>query len=260
MAIRYDPEYNKEIRRVVKNFNQSVTRAMKRGTPKNVLPDTIKVSNIKELYDTRAELNRQLAQIEKFKIKDLKTYVNTKSGQQIRKWKYDYLELNAEHAKEYFEKRRDAVSQKINRGFAGESMRLDNINSKLETLSLDTSKMSESQYRSYEAAIREYMTAPAKIKAGYRGFLSEVDEVMKRVQIPKEESDAFFKKFRVLTPDQFQYLYEHSDIIDRVYDIIDSPIHGNKTKMNTSKKDAKKIITTLIEEVDDLILDAQENA
>lgn len=260
MAIRYDKEYNAEIRRTVKNFNQLVNRALKRGAPQNTLPQPIKVSTLKSLYTTRKELNQQLSQIKKFSSKNLSTYVTLDSGAKFNKWKYDYLKLNADQAKEYFEARKDMLSKRISRGFAGETMRLDNVVSKLETLNQDPQTMSESQYRSYEAAINEYMNAPARAKAGYRGFLSEVDEVMKRVQLPDNEINEFFKKFKTLTPDQFQYLYDNSDLIGRVYDIIDSPIHGNKMKMNTSKSDATTLVNMLMEEVDGLVTEAQEKA
>ena len=50
MAIRYDANYNREISRVVKNFNNKRNRAIKRGL-KNV-PAPIKVSDLKARYRT----------------------------------------------------------------------------------------------------------------------------------------------------------------------------------------------------------------
>ena len=42
MAIRYNPKYNAEIRRIVHNFNQNVKRANEAGYAKTKLPNTVK--------------------------------------------------------------------------------------------------------------------------------------------------------------------------------------------------------------------------
>lgn len=260
MAIKYNKQYNDEIRKVVKNFNQTRNRIIKSGVAKSKVPTHLKVSTLKSLARNRKELDRQLKKIKQFSRKELNRYITTDSGQKINKWKKEYLDLYTEQAKEFFNKRKELVEQKIKRGFAGETMRLNNIESKLQTLSLDTALMTESQFKSYESAIKEFMEAPEKMKRGYRGFLSEVDVLLNRVgDFSKDEIDSFFKKFSKLTPDQFQYLYEKADIIDRVYEIVDSPIHGNALKMNTTKDDASNLLNTLLSEVDMLVKDAQEN-
>lgn len=259
MAIQYNSKYNAEIRRIVHNFNQTRNRALKAGYAKTKLPSTIKVSELKARHSSRASLNKELRKLEKFTRKNINKIITTDAGVKINKWNYDYLKSNRDEALKYFESRREHLANKIKQGYAGEMLTLDNVNVKLELLNLDPQQMTDKQLQAYGATIREYLNYPAKRQAGYRGFLTEVDFVMKNVQVPKKQRDEFFKKFSVLDADQFQYLYENSDLIERIYDLIDSPTHGgDRMKMNTTEEDATDLVNTLFEDIDYLIAEAQE--
>lgn len=259
MGIRFTPKYNEEIRRVVHNFNQNRNRALKSGYPKSKLPTSIKVSELKARHSNRASLNKELKKLEKFNQKNYLKTVTTDKGVKINKWNYDYLKYNRDEAIKYFEGRRKHLQSKIKHGYPGESLTLDNVKVKLKLLRSDLQKMTDKEVGAYNATIQEYLNYPAKRAAGYRGFLTEVDFVMQNVQIPKKQRDEFFKKFTVLDADQFHYLYENSDLIERIYDLIDSPSHGgDRMKMNTTEEDAADLINTLFEDIDQLILEAQE--
>lgn len=256
MAIRYDSNYNAKINRVVKNFNQKRNRAIKRGF-KNV-PAPIKVSDLKARYTSRRELNKQLTQLTRFSRGGdaVLKKVENEGGATAIKWELDYLKSNLKAAKEFFANEYKLVSSKVG-DFPGERMRLDNLAKKMNTLDLDLAYMNQSQFNSYRSAIREYINKPKKYGAGYRGFLSEVETVMRIVGIDEKTIDQFFEKFSVLTPDQFHKLYETSDLISRVYEIAGSPNVPGTIKLNTSKDEAKDLIDTLLEETDDLVQQAQ---
>lgn len=256
MAIRYDANYNAKINRVVKNFNQKRNRAIKRGF-KNV-PQPIKVSDLKARYTSRRELNKQLTQLTRFSRGGdaVLRKVENEGGATAIKWEFDYLKSNVKAAKKFFADEYRTVAAKVG-DFPGERMRLDTITKKLATLDLDLAYMNQQQFNSYRSAIREYINKPKKYAAGYRGFLSEVEAVMRIVGIDEKTIDQFFEKFSVLTPDQFHKLYENSDLIARVYEIAGSPDTPGTIKLNTSKDETKELIDTLLEETDDLIKDAQ---
>ena len=80
--------------------------------------------------------------------------------------------------------------------------------------------------------------------------------------IVNRDPDTFFEKFNQLTPEEFQYIYDNSDLINRIYMLVDSPSHGGTKEitMNASPKAARELIDTLFEEVDGLILEAKENS
>ena len=252
MAIRYDANYNAKINRVVKNFNQKRNRAIKRGF-KNV-PAPIKVSDLKARYTSRRELNKQLTQLSRFSRGGdaVLREIENEGGATAIKWEFDYLKSNVKAAKQFFADEYRTVAAKVG-DFPGERMRLDAIAKKLSTLDLDLAYMNQSQFNSYRAAINEYINKPKSYAAGYRGFLAEVEGVMRLVGIAEGEIDKFFEKFKVLTPEQFHQLYENSDLIGRVYELADSPIYEGGVKLTTSKDETRDLIETLMEETDDLV-------
>lgn len=257
MAIRYDDGLNNELRRVVHNFNQKRKRAIKRGY--HYLPPIQYVSELKARYDTKADLLRELKYLEKFNTKRDQSLrvVETTGGAKAIQWEFDYLKAHEKQAKKFFQKEYDLVASRIG-DFPGERMRLDTIGKKLDTLDLDLAYMSQSQFNSYRSAINEVINKPLKYGAGYRGFLSEVEGVMKMVGIPDAERRKFFEKISALTPEEFHYLYEKNDLVSRVFELADSPEYDETLKLNTTEEVATDLINTMIEETDMIVEEAKK--
>lgn len=256
MAIRYDANYNAKIARVVKNFNQKRNRAIKRGFKS--VPAPIKVSDLKARYTTRKDLNRQLDILTKFSH-DRNTVlkrIENQGGATAIKWEFDYLKANEELARQFFIREYKRIAPKTV-DFPGEKMRLDNIKAKIDILDLDIATMNQSQFNSYRSTINEFINKPKNYAAGYRGFLSQIERVMRYLNIDDDTINSFFDKFSVLEPEQFHKLLEESDLVSRVFELADSPEYG-KMKLNTTNEDAEKLVNTLMEETDDLVKKAQE--
>ena len=256
MAIRFDTGYNAYIRKIVANYNQRRNRMFKAGIKQ--VPPHAKVSELKKRYDTRSELNRELERLKKLRRGDVLQKRETSSGAKISNWQYSYLKTNINSAREYYKREYKRVSKRVGR-FPGERQYVDNMRAKIELLEMNPDYMSQSQLRSAIATIDEFAKAPSKNKAAYRGFLSEVEMVMDRLGISKEKKDMFFKKFEQLTPSQFLYAYDNSSIIGRIYELADSPKYGEEVELNTTDEDAENLINILMEEADDIILDAKAN-
>ena len=256
MAIRYTKAYNKEIRQAVKHFNSVRNTLNKRGI--KLTPSPLKVSELKARYQTRRELNRELTLLNKVSSSSDKLLkrVENQSGASSVKWELDYLKLNTKKAIEYFQHEADIERKRLPE-FPGERLRLDALEQKIQYLKMDVDYMNQEQFRSYRSAIREYMAVPGKQKGGYRGFLNEIEGVMRLVGYDDTTINRFFDKFKVLTPSQFQDIYETSDLISRIYELADSPIYSGSIKMNTSTGDAKEMIDTLLEETDELVAKAK---
>ena len=65
--IRWRPDDNEQLRKAVKNFNAKISR-LERKDPKNkaALPDRVSVKQLKEMIDTRQDLNRELNALKRF--------------------------------------------------------------------------------------------------------------------------------------------------------------------------------------------------
>lgn len=255
MSIRYDKELNSRIRREVDNFNKKRKRAIQRGFRQ--LPPAMKVSELKARYTVRNDLNRELNRLRKFNITDALKKVETQGGIDSTAWEMKYLKGNVRNARDYFQRELNRASKRVAK-FPGEAERVNNIRAKIDALDIDLAYMNQEQFRSARRAIFEYVEAPAKRKAGYRGFLTEVDLVMQRLGYSQDDIDSVLDKFNELNPDQFLYAYDHFDIISRIYELADSPIYGG-LKLNTSEKDAENLVDTLMEQVDGVITDAKNN-
>lgn len=254
MAIRYDKDYNARLRKDVRNFNQRRTRAIKRGFTN--LPPAQLVSELKARYTTRSDLDRAVKQLRNFKADDSLRKIETSGGVKAVKWQYQFIKSNVENAKEYFQSEYERVSKRTGK-FPGERTYLDTIAAKIDLLNNDINYMTQSQFRSALTAVNEFAKAPSRLKASYRGFLSEVEFVMDKLDIPKEKQDAFFKKFSKLTPTQFLYAYDNNDIIARVYGLYFKS--DGEGQITTSDK-ADEAIEVLMEEADDIIADAKLNS
>jgi hypothetical protein len=255
MAIRYNKELNARLRREVDNFNKKRKRAIQRGFRQ--LPPAMKVSELKARYTVKSDLDRELNRLRKFNITNALERVETQGGIDSTSWELKYLKGNVRNARDYFQRELNRASKRAAK-FPGEAERVNNIRAKIDILDIDLSYMNQEQFRSAKRAIFEYVEAPAKRKAGYRGFLTEVDLVMQRLGYSQDEIDSVLNKFNKLNPEQFLYAYDHFDIISRIYELADSPVYGG-LKLNTTDEDAENLVDTLREQVDGVITDAKNN-
>lgn len=257
MAIRYDANYNAKIARVVKNFNQKRNRAIKRGFKS--VPAPIKVSDLKARYTTRKDLDRQLDVLAKFshgRDAVLKR-VENQGGARAIEWEFEYLKSNEQAAREFYLREYKRVAPKTV-DFPGEKQYLDNIAAKINIIDLDVAYMSQSQFNSYKSAIMGYINKPKNYAGSYRGFLKEVEIVMKMLNFSERQINSLFDKFSVLTPEQFHNMYNDSELVARIYRLVNSPTTGAQYKLTTTEDDARELIDTLNEEADDLVKKAQQ--
>lgn len=95
MAIRYDNKLNSEINKIVRNFNQKVTRLEK--NQQELLPTKISVRELKKSYNNRNDLKRKLRELKRFSTRGIEQVIETKQGLKISK--YDLINLKKENAR-----------------------------------------------------------------------------------------------------------------------------------------------------------------
>lgn len=255
MAVRYDADFNKEIRRVVKNFNAKRNRMTRRGYTE--IPPIMKVSELKARYANRRELRSELARLEAFnQRKDSVKEVETSGGAKAIKWELDYIKSNLDVARDYWDRRIKDLSKREKR-FPAERGLLDNAISNRQSLEIDIAYMNQDQFKAMKGAVIHSLKAPHWTARNYRGFLSEVEAVMRAVGYDSKTINNFIDKFSVLNPDQFLRLYNTNDLIGRIYEIADSPTYGG-FKLNVSKDEAKERIDSLLERTDEMVNEALE--
>lgn len=258
MAIRYDAGYNAKIAKVVKRFNQKRIRAIRQGYKE--IPDPVKVSDLKARYSSRRELNKELTLLNKFSsggANVLETVENS-GGAVAIKWEFDHLKANAKQAKDFYARQYKIIASKLGR-FPSERIRLDAIRNKVAALDVDLAYMNQKQFNAYKGVIRDYLSQASKRRGGYRGFMAQTLQIMRTVGIEEKDINRVMSKINTLSPEQFTQMYEQSDLISRIFELADSPIYtSGKLKLYTTQDDAKDLLNTLVEEVDDLVKKAKE--
>ena len=254
MAIRFDPEYNAEIRRVVKNFNQKRLRAIKRGY--KYIPDKIYTADIKNRYSSREELNQELNRLRKFNTGKDKALEVIRTGEtgKITKWEMDYLESNLIAAKEFYKREIDEARKHISDKYpVNKRLYLDELEEKLSKLDLDIMQLDYDQLDTRKRIMSAYLREQTKKKQGFDLWLQRTEEAMRLMKIPDEDIKKFKDKWKVLTPRQFILVYHGSKVVERMYDLVQSPVGKNGLKFTTTDEDAENLIKQLLENTDQMI-------
>lgn len=256
MAIKFDPAYNAEIRRVVKNFNQKRNRAIKRGY--HYLPPTLTVSELKSRYTSRKQLNRDLNLIKKFNAKgdDALRVVETSGGAKAIKWEYEYLKQNLKYAKEFYDREISDAARLDTPMMVAKSEYINNLKSKRDYLNLELAELSQSQFRTFRNTINEYLYANERNLSGYRNWMNEVELIMRNLGYDNKTINKFFEGFNELTPRQFLNMYRQSALVSRIYELY-IPTKDHSFKLSTTEEDAKELINTFMVEKDEMIKKAK---
>lgn len=258
MAIEYNKELNSRLRREVRNFNKRRNRAIAKGYKD--IPKLMKVSDLKARYTTKRALEKELNVLSKFRIEDedLQRKVENEGGATTTKWNLNYLKANTASAKDFFLREYKILSKRV-KDFPSERTRMENLMNKINTLDLDYKYMNQAQFRTYQSAIKEFIDSSAKQRGGYRGFLSEIETVMRMVGSEEKSINRILNKVKELTPIQFTKMIQENDLVSRIYELADSPVYtGGTLKLNTTPEDAKELIDIFVEEVDDIVEEAKK--
>lgn len=257
MAIRFDKDFNQEIYSTVRNYNARFKRMQERGVTR--LPNRASVKELKSRYSNRKDLIKELKRLKTLGRKQVEDVITIRSGAKVREWEMDYIKVNKEGAKKYFQSEYDRISKRIGK-FPGERTYLDTVSAKINLLEKNMENLEDSEIRSLKSTINEFAEAPTIQSLRYRGFLSEVDWVMDKTGYSQDQRNAFFKKFSKLTPTQFLYAYDNNDIIARIYNLYHKDYDEEEAHLTTTEEDATNAINELIAQTDTIILDAQLNS
>ena len=252
MAIRFTKDYNKRIRQEVSNFNRRRKTAIEAGLKS--VPDKVYVSELKRRYDKREDLNRELKLLNEFKRNSLRE-IETSGGIKAIEWDIQHIKNNLEQAKKYYKREEAILSERAGR-FPSEREDLESIIRNRRALENSIDNLSQEEFEDMRSSVNTFIRRRNKWGAGYRGFMSEVEEVMDRVGIEKKDKDKFFSKFKKLSNEEFFYIYEDSDLIKRIYALIDSPKENNKMNVEDPKI-AEGYVNDLMNQIDTLIDEAK---
>lgn len=193
----------KELNRVVKNFNAKISRlAKKDNSLAGILPDKVKVNELKELIKTRQDLNRELNMLKRFSRKGSEKVVNIPDNEnnlQVTKWQL--TEMN----------RKVGI---INRRRRERLEKLSNIEQKSRGESLGYTKGDIGMGKASEVSLSP-MNA-------FTRTMSRSDLVRKWKAMMKESQSGFFTEKDFRTRENFIVALERSYDVNDIQDVITS--------------------------------------
>lgn len=245
MAINYDDALNARMSRIVRNYNRRVE-----GTkvPK------VSVARLRKDYSRRADLNRELKNLEAFSKKTAFRDATAK----VSEYDKQLIRNNRAETIKFLQEQQQYLQKRIKKGYPLEEAEIKNLQLNERLLSQDIESSSQADLQAMLGSVQDYRKSFAERGAGYRGFLSEVEWVMGQVGIEPEEQEEFFNKMKKLSPQELYAIYEESELVKRVYELADSPSYGN-IKLNTTDEDAKTKIRALLDSIDSLIAEVKES-
>ena len=98
MNIRYNKSLNKEINRVVRNFNNKVKR-LEKSEKDLILPSIVSIKNLKKDVSTRRELLRELEKLKSYSKRGIEETITTLGGSKISRYELENIKKEARRIK-----------------------------------------------------------------------------------------------------------------------------------------------------------------
>lgn len=240
--MKFTPKENRRIYNAVKNYNRRVQSAYNSGNIyKRDLPELARVYNIKHNYSTKKEALQEVKNLEAF---TRLSGVQSKAGF-VSDYERYLIDANKESARKFFRHQYNHLKKIAQPYRLDQQNRLELYKYHYEQLGRNTDSMTEAELKRLAGAIDDYRLFHNKQGAGYRGFLEEIDVVMRNRRIPESKRNEYFNKLNQLTPQEFYDLYTESDVVERLYDLLDSPDYKElnlpATEITLNEPDPQKV-------------------
>lgn len=243
--------FNEQAQRIVKSYNQKLTRAKNRGL--SHLPEKQSLRELRQQFPNRNELSKHLTQLKTFNEMGSSAFdiIETKAGGKLSRYELYYIKANLKDTKEFYDKLIDDAQGYFENDPYSIARRdyVLNLQAKRNYLSRNLMDLDQSGIKSFQKYI-DYANNFDRLNAiGYRNFLKGVTDVMELQGYDDDMINMIYDKVSELTPAQFFKMYHENDVIDKIYDLIVSPNHKGAA-INTQDQDAKTAVTKFLKDLD----------
>ena len=216
MAIRYDQSFNREIARIVKNFNNKVKRLER--LDHNLLPDTVLVSDLKKDYTKRADLKRRLRELQKFSERGAETIIEVGELTTTR-YQFQLDKQRAAIAKRNLTRQINEVERVETSTRGLKSDYLQNLQYRRNYLNLKIKDLSKSQLKTRAKIIRQEENLSSKQDQFYNNLFQMMFRSAYQAGITQDKILPLLNKLKQLTPYQLSQAVEthgvFKDFLDR---------------------------------------------
>lgn len=215
--MKYGTSQNKELAKIVKNFNAKINGLIKKGFSADVLPQKIRVKTLKADITNKRDYNRIVRTYRRFSVRGAEKIITNKKGVSYTKWQRDKLKndlrrLNYARSKALAQASpstyKGTMGSITNRNLAPKKVNLQNISSQkgLENVLRGIEKQLSSGYT--EEKSRQYKSN--YIQSWYNTFGLEGTDILQRIlNIP---NDVFYNMFYEDPRLQIDFIYDYYEL------------------------------------------------
>lgn len=242
----------------VKNFNAKRRYNRSKTRKRGMLPEAISVRELKAKYSdkSRRELEKQLKLYESFGRRDALDLAFPESESRLSKWEANYFKVNRDKTIKFFDEEIADLKKIIgdkSELHQRQDQRLINLMRQREKLDKDLASLSEDEIKSLRNVYNYAERSNLVKEQGFRHYLNQLDRTMSNLGYSKNEINMLLNKFNVLSENEFFEMMQNEDLIDAVYDLVDSPKSRGKYELMTDEERARGIITDIENRADELI-------
>ena len=264
---KFSPEFNKEIYRTVRSFNQRVRRAEQRGLTN--LPDLQSVAELKARYVTENDMKRELGFLRQMNLnrKSLDT-VTTLGGAKLTEWEFQYMKQNLKPLRRFYD-----VMIKVAQNRYGSypyntalKSELLNLEARRDYLNRDLNALTRSELLTFRRYMTKFKETSKRTGNYFDQYLGALGEIGKYNPDARAAVKRIRRKINNLSPAVFEEIYRRHDIVNDLFDIVVSPPSSvsEETEKSKSKsdefyntKDITRYVNTIDQKLDGWIEEAK---
>ena len=247
-----------DISNIRRNFNRKRAYNKSKTRGKGMLPEkfSVKEFNAKYADKSRTEIRKQLNLYKSFGKRDALdlAYPNTES--RLSKWEAKFFEVNREKTREFYDKEIADLERIIGDKpyvYTRQNERMINLQRRREKLDKELSTLSEDEIKSLRNVYSYAERSELVKEQGFRHYLNQLERTMRNVGYSKSEINELLNKFNTLSENEFFEMVQNENLLDAVYDLIDSPKQRGKYELMTDEERARGIVEEIKGRVDGLI-------
>lgn len=206
--IRYDSAYNQEISRVVSNFNRKIRRLEKEE--RQLLPTRVRVSEIKEQFSSRRELNKYLNDLRRFSKRGAEEIVTVK-GKEYTRYQIDLFRANLRRERRELARNLAKAESAQHRYPMQHDVYVQNLKNRINKLAQRWTDLIEGEF--WRTAYQQFLNMEI-----YDNYLEVLFQDAYQSGFDPEKAEYIKNKLLELSPNQFIQALEDAPEIKFVFD------------------------------------------
>ena len=265
---KFSPEFNQEIYRTVKSFNQRVRRSEQRGLRN--LPSIQSVADLKARYSTEQDMKRELGFLRQMNLnrKSLRT-VTTLGGAKMTEWEFQYMRENLQPLKRFYDVMIKVANNRYGSYPYNTALKTEllNLEERRQYLNRDLNALTRSELLTFRRYMTKYKVTSKRTGNYFDQYLGALGDIAKFNPDLRPAVNRIRRKINNLSPAVFEEMYRRHDIINDLFDIVVSPPSEVQAETEKSKskaaefysdKDLTRNVKTLDQKIDGMIKEAQD--